>query len=221
MTQTQLAEIEARLRAATPGPWTYKPATGTIFTQAGYQDPVATVHHQCITIDGKIVSSADVNGPLIAHAPADIAALIAALNLRDLVHVNEVIELQRAVDGRGETIDALEAELTALREATTESHLSKACRDLVESRAQLENAEHRVRVQTSALQHHIKKWTETRDKNFALEAQLEAVTRERDRYKAALSELADIVQGHLDDGDKLDTFTIQPVREALKTTEES
>lgn len=77
---------------------------------------------------------------------------------------------------------ALAAECTRLREATTESHLSKACRDLVESRAQLENAEHRVRVQTSALRHQIANWT----KNFELEAQLESVTRERDRYKDAL-----------------------------------
>lgn len=81
---------------------------------------------------------------------------------------------------------ALAAECTRLREATTESHLSKACRDLVESRAQLENAEHRVRVQTSALRHQIANWTKVRDKNFELEAQLESVTRERDRYKDAL-----------------------------------
>lgn len=66
-----------------------------------------------------------------------VRALAAELNLRDLVHVNEVIALQRAVDGRGETIDALEDELTPLR------------------------------------------------------AQLEAVTMERDRYKAALERIAE------------------------------
>lgn len=66
-----------------------------------------------------------------------VRALAAELDHRDLVHVNEVIALQRAVDGRGETIDALEDELTPLR------------------------------------------------------AQLEAVTTERDRYKAALERIAE------------------------------
>lgn len=31
----------------------------------------------------------------------------------------------------------------------------------------------------------------------------------------ALNELRDIVQGHLDDGDELDSFTLQPARAAL------
>lgn len=43
-----------------------------------------------------------------------VRALAAECERRDLVHVNEVIALQRAVDGRGETIDSLEAELEAV-----------------------------------------------------------------------------------------------------------
>lgn len=46
--------------------------------------------------------------------------------------------------------------------------------------AALELEQHRVSVQTSALQHHIKKWTEMRDKNFALEAELEALRKDRE-----------------------------------------
>ena len=37
--------------------------------------------------------------------------------------------------------------------------------------------------------------------------------------REALDELADIVQGHLDDGDKLDSFTLRPARAALAATE--
>lgn len=48
-----------------------------------------------------------------------VRALAAELDHRDLVHVNEVIALQRAVDGRGETIDSLEAQLEAV---TRERH---------------------------------------------------------------------------------------------------
>lgn len=36
--------------------------------------------------------------------------------------------------------------------------------------------------------------------------------------REALDELADIVQGHLDDGDKLDSFTLRPARAALAAT---
>ena len=42
---------------------------------------------------------------------------------------------------------------------------------------------------------------------------------ERERCAAvieALDELHDIVQGHLDDGDTLDSFTLQPARIALR-----
>jgi len=38
---------------------------------------------------------------------------------------------------------------------------------------------------------------------------------EVERLEAALRELVDIVQGHLDDGDRLDSFTLQPARAAL------
>ena len=43
---------------------------------------------------------------------------------------------------------------------------------------------------------------------------------ERDRYQAALEELVDIVRGHIEDGDKLDSFTLQPAEQALTQTAE-
>lgn len=109
-------------------------------------------------------------------------------------------------------VRALAAELTifksALHDESRESdQWQLKCNALA---AHAANETERVRVQTSALRHHIKKWTEIRDKNFALEAQLEAITMERDRYKAALER---IVEGR---GCVIDADYADIAREALK-----
>jgi chromosome segregation ATPase len=51
---------------------------------------------------------------------------------------------------------------------------------------ELENERHRVAVQTSALKHQIENWTKVRNKNFALEAENEALRRERDALRSSL-----------------------------------
>lgn len=40
------------------------------------------------------------------------------------------------------------------------------------------------------------------------------------KLREVLEELVDIVQGHLEDGDKLDSFTLQPAKQALSATQE-
>lgn len=73
LTPEHLAEIKARLEAATPGPW---------FVSS---DDGCTVSYACVAL-ARMSGSHPVdaaNAALIAHAPTDIAALLAALAERD------------------------------------------------------------------------------------------------------------------------------------------
>lgn len=73
MTQTQLLEIKSRLAAATPGPWTASQGSDE------YNDPTefyyVTSPTDTVFLDGGLCEQADAD--LIAHAPDDIAALVA------------------------------------------------------------------------------------------------------------------------------------------------
>ncbi len=87
-TDHQLAEIEARHTAATPGPWgTHRDLNGTYTIQARPRTTTTGMN-----TDGDIATrTADrtdtesyANARFIAHAPADVAALIAEIRrLRD------------------------------------------------------------------------------------------------------------------------------------------
>lgn len=68
MTSDQLAAIEARLRAATPGPWTND--MREVWTANG-------THCICDAYVDEIESGECSDATFIANAPADIAALIA------------------------------------------------------------------------------------------------------------------------------------------------
>lgn len=95
MTTEQLTEIEARLRAATPGPWTWTRTTGRQASRefllgqfegsdgpdlngTGVGAPGKTVEESCLStaITGNGPTS-EANAIFIANAPTDIAALIA------------------------------------------------------------------------------------------------------------------------------------------------
>ncbi len=82
MTNEQLAEIEARLNAATPGPWIdtdSKPtAEGMLIVLAG-SDPISTTAREvCVFCDMEECEGEDLrDAKFIANAPADIATLIA------------------------------------------------------------------------------------------------------------------------------------------------
>lgn len=89
MTNEQLAEIERRLNNATPGPWVdtdSKPeAEGVVLILAG-SDPLSTdAREVCVFCDMEVCDGQDLhNSVFIAHAPTDIAALIAEVRrLRD------------------------------------------------------------------------------------------------------------------------------------------
>lgn len=111
MTDEQLREIEQRLQAATPGPWTVKPdirpdvvtdyMVRTEHGQGGYCDEgqITTGRTYGVIRDGSkhvaelaknygkgnsVPGDAFNDADLIAHAPTDIAALIAEVRrLRD------------------------------------------------------------------------------------------------------------------------------------------
>lgn len=97
MTSDQLAAIEARLRAATPGPWTWTKTTGRQASRefllgqfegsdgpdlhgTGVGAPGKTVEESCLStaITGNGPTS-EANAIFIANAPTDIAALIAEI----------------------------------------------------------------------------------------------------------------------------------------------
>lgn len=94
---TFLDDVEQRLIAASPRPWSYSTVAsiggGTLYDATR---SIASLHYEApAENDGRIVRllpnhEADANGDLIAHAPADLAALIdfarevkAALNHED------------------------------------------------------------------------------------------------------------------------------------------
>jgi hypothetical protein len=81
MTPAQLSEIEERLRAATPGPWTKDPRGGGVvrgstlieFVRGSSYTQVALA----VGLHEKEAGGQEENATFIANAPADIAALIA------------------------------------------------------------------------------------------------------------------------------------------------
>lgn len=81
MTPEQLAEIDARLRAATPGPWTKDHCGGGVvrgstlieFVRGSSYTQVALA----VGLHEKEAGGQEENATFIANAPADIAALIA------------------------------------------------------------------------------------------------------------------------------------------------
>lgn len=81
MTPEQLAEIDARLRAATPGPWTKDHRGGGVvrgstlieFVRGSSYTQVALA----VGLHEKEAGGQEENATFIANAPADIAALIA------------------------------------------------------------------------------------------------------------------------------------------------
>ncbi len=83
MTPEQLAEIAARLAAATPGPWYRKEMNGYTddYVETSHPDYQTKPHGQHIADVGYAAGhpkqNFSNNAEFIAHAPTDIAALIA------------------------------------------------------------------------------------------------------------------------------------------------
>lgn len=121
MTPEQLAEIQARLAAATPGPWKQEQNTRigamTEVTAFDPDDPptpwdVATTYRFC----GRGKDECEANAALIAHAPADLAALLAYVEqleglLRDLCEDSraaaEVVRLRKVIEEAAEDLSVL------------------------------------------------------------------------------------------------------------------
>lgn len=89
-----LEAIKARLKAATPGPWAFALdvyGVRRVWTAEG-QDVASTES------DGGIPrEQRSANGEFIAHAPADIAALVAEVELMTLAIKQEQFEIRRLV----------------------------------------------------------------------------------------------------------------------------
>jgi hypothetical protein len=77
LTNADLDAIEARLKAATPGPWTliaYEHGGGRLVVEEPYTRVIATLVADLYETPGP---SRDGNRTLLTHAPVDLAALVA------------------------------------------------------------------------------------------------------------------------------------------------
>lgn len=93
MTPEQLAEIEARAAAATPGPWEVAEAGGPrgtdeYFVRMGEDDAYSDVAIAADIFDPIYNEISQANASFIAHARADVPALVA-----------EVRRLQEVING--------------------------------------------------------------------------------------------------------------------------
>lgn len=107
MTPEALEAIRARLAAATPGPWTLP-----------YHDGALAGPHGAsllgLDVDGMAIVWARADAELIAHAPADIAALLAEVE-RLRAEVAERVEAERVADARLREWLSSDAEAERLR----------------------------------------------------------------------------------------------------------
>jgi hypothetical protein len=95
MTPT-LAEIEARLKAATPGPW-----RAHRFGGASYIAPSTAVWRIAKTY--RTSYNAEANAAFVAHAPEDRAALLSLVRSRDA----RLAEIARVVKYKAKHYDSL------------------------------------------------------------------------------------------------------------------
>lgn len=98
MTDAQLAEIEARVDAATPGPWTRKADRRAHFVGAlDYLDTPSQVISASTYPgqEGMVFCSAE-NSAFIIHAREDVPALLAEVRrlARDLAHLRAAYEVR-------------------------------------------------------------------------------------------------------------------------------
>lgn len=77
-TTDRLAEIETRLSAATPGPWEHVERQ---FDAGRIREHSVETHHHVIADDLSLNSA-----ELIAHAPTDLAALVAVVREVEALH---------------------------------------------------------------------------------------------------------------------------------------
>jgi hypothetical protein len=132
-----LEAIKARLAAATPGPWIYDEWYGT---EDGGWAAIGPHHEagegECDEPDGEPHERAKRDGALIAHAPTDLAALVAEVErLREDYEAacRDAAVRQSIADTRREAIERLEAVAECNAERLT---AARAERD--EARAEVE-----------------------------------------------------------------------------------
>jgi hypothetical protein len=93
MTNEQLAQIEARLKARTPGQWRYEPQLNAVFAGPGIDDN---------WVCGELYEDGD--RTFIAAAPDDIAALVADNRAQRELLANMAINEHRVWDEDGECL---------------------------------------------------------------------------------------------------------------------
>lgn len=87
MEAKELEAIRERVKAATPGPWVWEVADATLLALGRAADPIYEGHvlsaHRCgacANTDGLCLWPKQPDAEVIAHAPTDIAALLAEVD---------------------------------------------------------------------------------------------------------------------------------------------
>lgn len=88
LTDARLRSIRRRLRAATPGPWRYDGCSVTDQRRTGDSFSMEWIPNGIAVSDERVNMRIDADAELIAHAPADLAMLVAEIErLREVIRV--------------------------------------------------------------------------------------------------------------------------------------
>lgn len=112
MTNEQLAEIEQRLQAASPGPWvdsdSHDGSEGLLQVYYGVEPISSSV---CVFCDMEECEGQDLhNAAFVAHAPADIATLIAEVRRLQAERPKLCYQLDHASTAIGYAVEAIDSD---------------------------------------------------------------------------------------------------------------
>lgn len=124
---TRLDEIAARLEAATPGPWEAYGTTVAAMTgpgECGGCSGLPSPAHEPACLWSEVAGAGELDADLIAHAPADLAALLAVV--REVAKVSVPVGVTPSDDpwwkGHEEAMRRVRVQLAPLTETTEETN---------------------------------------------------------------------------------------------------
>ena len=184
VTDAEIAAIEARCRAATPGPWTLVPGAGHADTIIECQDSFHACGHRTVMPDRSVISSVVYTKTVASFPVHDLATPEARAVIDFILHSRTDVE-------------ALCAEVRRLRDAwESERRVYRADAEANATRAEKAEAEvRRLREEgLRAVQH----GTEMESRYFKADAEVARLTTENARLSFALDAAARIVKRHAD-----------------------
>lgn len=159
--ESAVSEIEARMNAATPGPWGVLPSNNSSLAHVETQEGTAAEQGQGFTVCSIPKKRID-DAEFIAHAREDIPALCATVkHLRTLVYLPKILPDDE--------------------EVTFQEHGARLLREKLDLQSQLEQ----LRAGHRESEKQLRKW---QDKVVSLMDRLAQVEQERDELRTQLNE---------------------------------